>query len=185
MSEYHISAFDLKLALLQYYRFRRQCVCVSEYLNADIVADSGKEIIEIEVKISLYDLLNGEKRKRKHIHYRNGRGWGRLSPNRYSFCVPEQLVDTALEYIKELNPKYRLIAFNSDRFYSNLRNNRIWQPYEYLRVCKSPKKLHEEYYPHKWEMAKRASSEVARSYYNQFKKRLEGKYYVRIPEALQ
>ena len=68
---YKVTAFDLKLALLQYFRFKRQGVCVEEFRGADIIVDTGKEIIEVEVKITKADLINGEKRKQwKHESYK-------------------------------------------------------------------------------------------------------------------
>jgi len=58
MIEYKITAFDLKLALMQYFRFNRQWLCVDEFRGADIIADTGKEIIEVETKITKSDLIN-------------------------------------------------------------------------------------------------------------------------------
>ena len=51
MMDYKVTAFDLKLALLDYFRFLRQWVCVDEFRGADVIADTGKDIIEVEVKV--------------------------------------------------------------------------------------------------------------------------------------
>lgn len=61
MDSYKITSSDLKLALMHYYRFNYGYVCAEEATNADILVDTGKEIIEIEVKIGKGDLIEGEK----------------------------------------------------------------------------------------------------------------------------
>ena len=80
-----ITAFEIKFALLSYFRFKRQWVCVDECMNADVVADTGKQIIEVEVKVSKSDLMQGEAKKEwKHDNYRHLR-YGNYIPNKYYF----------------------------------------------------------------------------------------------------
>jgi hypothetical protein len=157
---YKTSAFDLKLGLLQYFRFKRQWICVDECQRADILADTGKEIIEVEVKITKYDLINGEKKKhRKHENYKTGRGW--CCPNKFLFCVPEKLVNDALSLAKEINEKYGVIGFDTELFEKRLSEGYIPSQAAYIRIAKSAKKLHESY-PNstRWEIAKRASASL-------------------------
>jgi hypothetical protein len=163
-----ITAVELKACLLHYYRFKRQCIAVDEFHCADIIADNGKEIIEVEIKVSKSDLLNGEKKKFiKHHNYKQGNGWGFLHPNRYLFCVPEKLVDVALEYAKELNPNYGVIGFDSERFlsYAEQYGNPMSFSSDFMRIAKSAKKLHEGYTERQcYQIAKRASAKVASMY---------------------
>ena len=53
-----IISSDLKLALMHYYRFNYGFICAEECANADILVDTGTEIIEVEVKISKQDFYN-------------------------------------------------------------------------------------------------------------------------------
>ena len=57
MKDYKVTAFDLKLGLLQYFRFKRGWVCVDEFRGADIIVDTGKDIIEIETKITKHKFV--------------------------------------------------------------------------------------------------------------------------------
>ena len=159
-----MTSIDLKVALLQYFRFKRQYVCVDEFLGADIIADTGKEIIEVEIKVSKSDLINGEMKKyRKHDGYRTGYSYMLLKPNKFMFCVPETLVDDALKWGAELNEKYGVIGFDTDRI-DELRCIDPAQWYwSYLRIAKSAKKLHNNYSDKvRWAIAKRASAKLAK-----------------------
>jgi len=159
MSDYKITAFDLKLGLLQYCRFRRQWVCVDECNNADIIADTGKEIIEIEVKITKSDLIYGEGKKRgKHNRYMYG---GRHVPNKFMFCVPENMVETATNFSQTINDNYGVIGFDSVKFLQILTLRGIVWRGNYIRIARSAKKLHNNYDKAiRWSMAKRMSSKI-------------------------
>lgn len=144
------TAFDLKLALMEYFRFERQWICVDECLLADIVADSGKHIIEVEVKIDKYDLLKGEEKSRhkinKHRNYKE-QWWKYNLPNKYYFCVPTELGNTAMEYAYKLNPKYGVITYDP--------------AFSKLLIIKSARMLHEEYSKkHSHQIAKRCSAKI-------------------------
>ena len=160
-----MSAFDLKVALMQYYRFRRGWVCVYEFHGADIIVDTEKEIIEVETKITKHDLIEGERKKHnKHQRYKDGIGSYYLRPNRFLFCVPEKLVDDALGWAKEINENYGVIAFNTERFKKHLLENKLyWHAHNcYLRTARSAKKLHDNYKETaSCRIAKRASSALA------------------------
>lgn len=150
---------------MQYYRFKRGWVCVYEFHGADIIVDTEKEIIEVEIKVTKHDLIEGERKKRnKHQRYKDGMGWGWLRPNKFYFCVPEKLVDDAVSWAKEINENYGVIAFESEKFKEHLLENKpYWLAYNcYLRYVRSAKRLHDDYKETtRWRIAKRASSALA------------------------
>lgn len=157
------TAFEIKLALLEYYRFGSQCVSVDEFNGADVVADTGKEIIEIEVKISKSDLIHGEKRKLKHFAYKRGNPYHRCYPNKFLFGVPMDLVPVAEKVIAELNPAYGIIGFDTGAFESHATEHYSFIPYlkNYLCVMKRARRLHTNYNARQTRLiAKRASSKL-------------------------
>ncbi len=146
-ASYKISSFDLKLACMEQYRFNKGYVAVDECNSCDVIADNGKEIIEVEVKISKYDLLNGEKKKTvKHSNYANAdkkKRW--MIPNRYYFCVPSSLSALAIEYAKELNPSYGVIQFDDVTFMKMNPRGKFNQHDKFLKVVKRCRQLHTHY----------------------------------------
>ena len=170
---YKVTAFDLKLALLQYLRFNRQWVCVDEFEGADVVADTGKSILEIEVKVDKGDLVNKEAYKTlKHHCYRIGRPYRLLHPNNFYFCVPEILVKSAQEVCEKLNPKYGIIAFNPCVFERHIQWNYKEPHRECIRMARSAKKLHESYVSRQKTIAMRASSKIVSQMYSVFRRNL-------------
>lgn len=158
---YKVTAFDLSLALLQYFRFERQWICVDEFRRADVVADTGKDIIEVEIKVDKGDLENKECYKTsKHHYYRIGQSHNLFHPNRFYFCVPEALVESAAGVCEKLNPRYGIIAFNPDVFALHIRTE--WkQPHRNcLRMARTAKRLHESYANLQHAMAMRTSSKI-------------------------
>lgn len=160
--DYTITSFDLKLALLQYYRFKRQWICVDELWGMDVAADTGKHIIEVEVKVSRQDLLRGEEKKKwKHDNYKHLHHIGRV-PNKYYFCVPCCLEKAALEYAEKLNPKYGVIVFDNLSFEDYIYRRGILPRHEdYLKTVKTAHVLHGNYIQkNSYYIAKRASSKL-------------------------
>jgi len=161
---------------LQYFRFKRQWVCVDEFRGADIIVDTGKEIIEIETKITKYDLINGERRKAtKHHNYKLGQSFGLLNPNKFMFCVPEKLVETALGLSAEINEKYGVIGFDIETLEKRVNDGwGIWHCNN-LRIAKSAKNLHNNYNDKlRWAIAKRTSAKIASLIEEDFKRNLQG-----------
>lgn len=156
---YKVTAFELKLAFLEYYRFRKQCVAVDEFNGADVIADSGTEIFEIEVKVDKYDLMKNELKKvSKHQHYKVGQPWNMCHPNKYLFGVTEELVDDAKELIAQLNPKYGIIAFDAERLRRHIDDGYGYaDQLIYVRIAKSAKQLHDRYQRQQKLIAKRTS----------------------------
>lgn len=138
------TAFDIKLALLQYYRIKRQWICVDEFSQADVIADTGKEIIEVEVKISKNDLCREKKKKAKHQSYSRGQRWV-CHPNKYFFCVPRTMVEAAEKMVAELNPKYGIISFNADEYLRHIHRGYAYYLADYLFTVKRARKLHDLY----------------------------------------
>jgi len=163
VADYRVSAFDLKLALLQYFRFKRQWVAVDECDGADVIADTGHEIVEVEVKITKNDLVNGEKKKaRKHQSYAVGGRYRYTQPNKFMFCVPLALVTNARAFAATLNPKYGLIAFDSDTFTRDLRSGPLPWHCAYIVITKSAKLLHSNYdSKYRWAISKRVVAKNA------------------------
>lgn len=122
-----ITSLDIKIALMDYFRFKRQFVCAEEVFcqgMADILVDTGSSIIEVEVKISKSDLINGEAKKSKHKRI------SKYSPNLFYVCVPTDLIPTAKEWVDVVNKKYGIIEYyNGGR----------------VRTIKRAGKLHKEY----------------------------------------
>lgn len=171
---YKVTAFDLKLALLGYFRFERQWVCVDEFRGADIIVDTGKDIIEVEVKVNKGDLVNKERYKTsKHHYYRTGRQYRRLHPNKFYFCVPESLVPSAINVSEALNSRYGIIAFNPYVFERHIQGNYKAPHRECLRMAKSAKRLHESYAKHQQAIAMRASSKIVSLMENEFRGKLQ------------
>jgi hypothetical protein len=172
--DYKVTSFDLKLALLRYFRFERQWVCVDEFRGADVIADTGKDIIEVEVKISKYDLMYGEEKKpMKHLLYRMGKSFGRLHPNKFYFCVPETLVTTAINVSEALNSRYGIVAFNSDVFKRHIQWGWKAAHAQCLRMARQAKRLHESYIPHQKAIAMRTSSKIVTLMEADFRTRLQ------------
>ncbi len=134
-----VTSFEIKLALLQYYRLKRQWICVDEFSQADIIADTGKEIIEVEVKISTADLCREKKKLSKHQCYRRGLQWDGCHPNKYLFCVPGAMVEAAQKMVAELNPKYGIISFNANEYLHHISRGYLA---DYLFTVKRASKLH-------------------------------------------
>jgi len=158
-----VTSFELKLALLEYFRFERQWIAVDEFKGADVIADTGKKIIEVEVKTAKNDLVNGERQKKlKHINYAQGKQHRQCHPNEYLFCVPFSLMHDANMVIEELNPKYGLFVFYDQRLLRDLgQGYRADRLSDYLSCTRRPKKLHKGY-PAKQQqrIAKRCSSKL-------------------------
>ena len=163
-----ITSRHIKLALLEYFRYRRQFIVSTEVFTAggigDIVAHNDKTYIEVEIKISKSDLYN-ELRNKKHKHnfcfkeYDNGHY---RVPNKFYFCVPIDLVDKAKSLIKKLNPKYGLMVYLGDSYHS-ISAISVIKPAGYIHKNSVPEIV-------KYKILKRLSSEVIGFY----KKELKG-----------
>jgi hypothetical protein len=98
---------DIKLALMWYFRFKRQWLCATECRQWDVVAFTDKHIIEVEVKVNKYDLWKGEAKKDKHTVYKNAPD--NMTPNKYYVGVTKDLLEEAIKWTDQTNYKYGII----------------------------------------------------------------------------
>lgn len=116
----------LKAELMKYFRYEKGMVFVcSEGINcSDINAINDKCLVEVEVKISKADfrrefeaatLNNGnywkEKKHQFYAHPEQAFSSYKI-PNKYYFCVPDEMAAWAMEYLKDKNPKYGLLIYD-------------------------------------------------------------------------
>lgn len=121
-----INAGEMKILLMCYWRFTRQCPLVAmefDYGYADVIALSGKGRIihETEIKMSIAD-MKADRRKPKH-HPRNlfGKDITRNWANYFYFAVPEGIKEKALKVCRELFPYAGLLVVGDYETY--LKNN--------------------------------------------------------------
>ncbi len=126
-----MTAEDIKLSLMHYFRFKRQWLCASECLNNDVMVITNKDIIEVEVKINKYDLWKGEAKKRKHRLYKKYPELMKYHANRFYVCVTEDLLEEAKKWVSATNKKYGI--FLCESFGTRGRN---------IRTIKQAKVLH-------------------------------------------
>jgi len=117
-----VTSFEIKTSLISYFRFQRQWLCAEEVQFAgglaDILSDTGEDIIEVEVKLTKNDLYRGEKKKEKHI---TG-----IKSNRFYICAPSYLINDVLKWVEETNKNYGVIEYQS---YLNLVIRRSAKPF--------------------------------------------------------
>lgn len=104
-----MTSYEIKHALLSYFRFKRQYICASECLNNDVMVITKNGLtIDVEIKVNKYDLWKGEARKSKHK-------WLKTNPsknyhaNKFYICVPTELLDEAEKWVNTINSKYGII----------------------------------------------------------------------------
>ena len=162
-----MNANHIKCALLHYYRFKRQYVCVDECISgfgeiADILVDTEKTFLEIEVKLSKSD-LNQEKHKKKHSVFKEEHKFYKKESgtNYFYICVPIKLKEHAEKWINKINPKYGLILYCSNPKTGIYKP--LWQ--DCISIIKKASKLHKGYNKNlKKKIAKRLSSSLANAY---------------------
>ena len=124
---------------MSYFRFKRQWLCASEALLADVMAITDKDIIEVEVKVSKVDLWEGEARKSKHKKFINPSYYRQdYTPNKFYICVPTELEDEAKKWVETTNNKYGIIICK------NYHAPKKRYPYNIV-IVKSAKRLHEKF----------------------------------------
>ena len=116
-----MTSLEIKYAVMYYFRFKRQWICASECLQNDVMAIAGNEIIEVEIKISKYDLWKGEAKKYKHKILSNSASphWRLLNmPNKFYICIPISLEEEAKKWVEQTNKKYGIIRYNPNCHYN-------------------------------------------------------------------
>ena len=142
-----ITSLEIKHAVMEYFRFKRQWICASECMDNDVMAITDKYNIEVEIKITKYDLWKGEARKSKHKQYASisttrNYGFSSYVPNKFYICIPENLKEEAIKWVQEINPKYGIIEYKWGNVYiikkaQILRKefNKIFEKAIMMRVC--------------------------------------------------
>ena len=137
----NIHSGHIKEALMHYFRFKRGWACADEVYSGnfigDIIVDTGKWTMEVEIKTSKHDLISGEARKNtkwgkgknKHAEWKIGRA------NKFALCIPESLLEVAEEWIEKTNKRYGLYIYLDKDI---LAQDKIW-------TKKPALKLHKEY----------------------------------------
>lgn len=97
---------------MAYMRYRRRWPYIATEVGnygADLVASDGKQLVEVEVKISMADLV-ADFKKTKHSRYGDSAGVDdRWEPNKFYFAVPSYLKDHALRRLEDV-PRYGLLT---------------------------------------------------------------------------
>lgn len=162
---HNITSLHLKTALLYYYRFKKRYMAVDEVYSichekADILIDTKKAIYEIEIKLNKAD-LRAEKKKKKH----RVDSLKCMGANKFYICIPTELVDYAKKWIKEVNPKYGLIEFDT-QYYTEFKSRyKITEWNVFLKFRKRAFNLHTRYNKHlKQKIIKRLSSALVNAY---------------------
>jgi hypothetical protein len=139
-----ITSDIIKASLYSYFRFRRQYIVAEEVeteygCRADILADNGKEVIEVEIKTSKSDLKNEIKKRKFKTDSHN--------INKFYYCLPKSIIDdSVIAWITSLNKKFGIIEFDDDAF-SKMRypKRQIRKIDSYLHIIKNGLKLTDEY----------------------------------------
>ena len=133
----------IKTVILCWFRFGKRWQYLATEVGghrflADVVASDGKELVEVEVKISKSDFKNDFLKKDKHTIYQKEIesthetiGW---VPHKMYYAVPESMVEWALEYLKDKPLKYGLISISE---YPHL-----WHGKSGASIVLKAKKLH-------------------------------------------
>lgn len=132
-----ITSKHIKAALLANFRFVKQYPIIATEAggyHADVIAldPLRNKYIEVEVKISKSDLLCDLKKPKHHFYKINQ---GDFIPHQFFYCVPTELVDTALEIIKDLS--YGLIRYRGLSYHRSFRTTQ-----EAVIIIKRAKNLH-------------------------------------------
>lgn len=139
---YKINSNQIKSALLSYYRYKRQSIVGTEVNlgsngSADILAENKGYITEVEVKTSISDLKKDFTKRWKHKNYKDTQPtYTKYYPHYFYFCLPDKLIDQALEYLEDKNKKYGIMSYDANSY-------SFTRPEEYIRVVRSAKKLHD------------------------------------------
>ena len=139
-----MNSVEIKTKVLYYWRFNRKgydyiATEVGKF-NSDILVSNSREIIECEIKTSKYDLKNDFKKTSrsgipKHSLYANPtKYYSQWIPNKFYFAVDEDLVDYALDSVKDtpygviLVSSKKIIPSNKDTYCKIIRKADIIQP---------------------------------------------------------
>jgi len=127
----------IKAAVASYFRYQRQCPLVAFECNARlepwggeladvVVVNEGKQLLVVEVKISLADFRK-DKRKRQHTHF--SKDTGILPVTYFYFAVPKELANKVAYICDDIYPYAGVLSWSNSEF-------------DVVEVFKHPKTLH-------------------------------------------
>lgn len=115
-----INSDYMKIIVASYYRYKRgyDYTC-TEWNNMDVCACDGKNIIEIECKITKSDLkkeLTSKTKIKKHKYYLEVNHKREYIPNKYYIAITSKMYQDkeCLEIINKINPKYGVIEISNN-----------------------------------------------------------------------
>jgi hypothetical protein len=162
-----MGSLGMKASLMSYYRYKRGYICVDEcrcmYSQiSDVLVDTGKEIIDVEIKVTKSDLIRGEAKKDKHRAYKVAEG-KKCHPNKFILCVPEKLKDVAIEWVKETNNNYGIVIYTPPTNGFRYKRADFEHNLHFIKNAKSFNSLYnKEYFQER--IAKRLSSALTNKY---------------------
>ena len=113
-----MNSYEIKHALLSYFRYKRQCICATECLDNDVMVIAKNGItLDIEIKVNKYDLWKGEARKFKHKGYKKEQYNKNYYANKFYICVPTELLNEATKWVETTNLKYGIIECSLTTLY--------------------------------------------------------------------
>lgn len=138
-----MTSTDLSAALLAWLRFGKRFPYVAAEVGAfaaDVAAADDKQLLEVEVKVSIGDLRRDfESKGYKHGVYAGKYSSGKLwRPNRVYFAVPASLQERALPLLEAQAPRYGLLAYQDDPDAYSFR-----EPWKRLSTVKRAAVLHD------------------------------------------
>jgi hypothetical protein len=120
-----IHSGHIKTGLMHYFRLKRGWICADEVKSGafigDIIVDTGKYTMEVEIKTSKSDLVQGEAKKNVYFYENRVRKvrnkhdlWRESRTNKFALCVPVSLKEVAEEWIDKTNTKYGLYVYTEE-----------------------------------------------------------------------
>jgi len=148
-------------------RFGKQFIMVGRevgYFSADVLGCKDKEIMEVEIKVSISDLKN-EKSNKKHKHgvyagTENTKYYKSCIPHKFFIAVPVRLQEETIKFVTELNPNYGVMVLTD----TPLEGIPEWESWKRLKIVKRAKNLHDNEVTDGFKdmFAKRMSSDLCR-----------------------
>ena len=119
-----LNSYEIKTLVCEYARYNRMWLCATECQTiggciADVLIDTGKDIIEVEVKVSIGDLKAEAKKGgywKKHDLLQKG-GYSN-TPNKFYFAIPQELELKAKPIVEEMFPHCGLIVAGAVMYFS-------------------------------------------------------------------
>ncbi len=102
----------MQIEVAAYFRYNRgNRYTAIEVRDMDVLSKDNDEdkYYEAEIKRSKRDLL-GDIKKQKHFNYTKPR-YKNSTPNYFYYVVTQELLDVAIEFVKQINPKYGVMLW--------------------------------------------------------------------------